>query len=118
MKLLKNQKKGSNCMKLYQLTRGRLEPLSMTECEVEEKEKTYICKGDGRELGYRKRISKADIGIAIGFSKDEVILLENNPSEAAKILIAEKESQLEILEKNVNRVKLEIHKLKQYVEEE
>ena len=104
-------------MKLYHFTRGRLETLSMTECEVEEKEKIYICKGDERELGYRKRISKADIGIAIGFNKDEVILLENNPSEAAKILIAEKENQLETLEKNVNRVKLEIHKLKQYVKE-
>lgn len=102
-------------MKLYHFTMSYLEVLLVTECEVETKERCYVCKG---ELGYRKRIVKTDIGVPTGFNRDEVILLENNPSEAAKILIAEKESRLEIMEKNINRVKMEIHKLKQYVNEE
>lgn len=84
--------------------------LKVEEFEVEEKPKTYVCKG--------RRFSKEDIGHVSGYDFDECILLENNPSKACEILLKRKENELKWAEEKVADKKLEIEMLKSYVRKE
>lgn len=81
--------------------------LKMEEFEVEEKPKTYICKG--------RRFSKEDIGKVSGYGFDECMLLENNPSKACEILLKRKENELKWAEEKVADKKAEIEMLKSYI---
>lgn len=83
--------------------------LKMEEFEVEEKQKTYVCKG--------RRFSKGNIGNASGYDFSECVLLENNPSMACKILLKIKESELRLIEGKVADKKAEIEMLKNYIKE-
>lgn len=84
--------------------------LKVEEFEVEEKPKTYVCKG--------RRFSKEDIGHVGGCDFDECILLENNPSKACEILLKRKENELKWAEEKVADKKLEIEMLKSYIKKE
>lgn len=81
----------------------------MEEFEVEEKNKTYVCKG--------RRFNKSNVGIVSGCRNNECILLENNPSEAAKILLTAKEIELEKIQNNMNKKVMEMNNLKKYIKE-
>ena len=81
--------------------------LKMEEFEVEEKPKTYICKG--------RRFSKEDIGKVSGYAFDECMLIENNPSKACEILLKRKELELKWAEEKVADKKAEIEMLKSYI---
>ena len=84
--------------------------LTMEEFEVEEKPKTYVCKG--------RRFSKEDIGRVSGYAFDECMLLENNPSKACEILLKRKELELKWAEEKVADKKAEIENLKRYIKNE
>lgn len=100
-------------MKLYvfQMSNWGYNPkLTMEEFEVEEKPKSYVCKG--------KRFSKEDIGHVSGYDFNECKLLENNPSKACEILLKRKELELKWEEEKVADKKAEIENLKKYIKEE
>ena len=100
-------------MKLYVFSTvnwGFSDPkFTMEEFEVEEKNKTYVSK--------ERRFLKSDIGIISGFDKNQCILLENNPSEAARILLKGKERKLEKLQNQMNDIVEEMDNLKKYIDE-
>lgn len=81
--------------------------LSVEEFDVEEKNKIYTTK-------YR-RFNKSDVGVASGYSNNECILLENNKSKAASILVEAKERELEVIQERLNRKINEIEELKKYI---
>lgn len=81
--------------------------LKMEEFEVEEKPKTYVCKG--------RRFNKEDIGKVSGYDFGECMLLENNPSKACEILLKRKELELKMAEEKVVDKKAEIEMLKSYI---
>lgn len=100
-------------MKLYMfITPSWSKPpkLKVEEFEVEEKPKTYVCKG--------RRFSKEDIGHVSGYDFNECILLENNPSKACEILLKRKENELKWAEEKVADKKSEIEMLKSYIKKE
>lgn len=100
-------------MKLYifnSSTWSKPPKLKMEEFEVEEKPKTYICKG--------RRFKKEDIGKVSGYAFDECMLLENNPSKACEILLKRKEKELKMAEEKVVDKKAEIEMLKSYIKED
>ena len=84
--------------------------LKMEEFEVEEKPKTYVCKG--------RRFNKEDIGHVTGYKLNECILLENNPSKACEVLLKRKENELKWAEEKVADKKAEIEMLKSYINSE
>lgn len=84
--------------------------LKMEEFEVEEKSKTYVCRG--------RRFNKEDIGKVSGYAFDECMLLENNPSKACKILLKRKELELKWAEEKIANKKAEIEMLKIYIKED
>ena len=84
--------------------------LKVEEFEVEEKPKTYVCKG--------RRFNKEDIGRVTGYDFSECILLENNPSKACKILLKRKELELKWAEEKVADKRAEIENLKRYIRNE
>lgn len=84
--------------------------LTMEEFEVEEKPKTYVCKG--------RRFNKEDIGRVTGYDFSECMLLENNPSKACKILLKRKGLELKWAEEKVADKKAEIENLKRYIKNE
>lgn len=96
-------------MKLYLFkTSNWGEPkLKMEEFEVEERAKTYVCKG--------RRFKKEDIGHVSGCYSAECMLLENNPSKACEILLGRKEYELKQAEEKVESKKTEIEMLKKYI---
>lgn len=77
------------------------------EYEVEETEKTYKCKG--------RRFLKSDIGIVTGYSHNECMLTENDSEKAAKILLEEMKSQMDVLKERMERKQAQIDKLKEYI---
>lgn len=81
--------------------------LKMEEFEVEEKPKTYVCKG--------RRFKKEDIGKVSGYTFDECMLIENNPSKACEILLKRKELELKWAEEKVADKKADIEMLKSYI---
>lgn len=83
---------------------------SMEEFEVEEKNKTYVCKG--------RRFNKSDIGVVSGYSNNECILLEDNPKKAAEILMKAKERELENIREKMQRKHEEIANLERYIFDE
>lgn len=89
---------------------GHNPKLTMEEFDVEEKPKTYICKG--------RRFSKKDIGHVTGYGFDECMLLENNPSKACEILIKRKELELNWEEEKIADKRAEIENLKRYIKED
>ena len=84
--------------------------LHMDEYEVEEKNKSYICK--------HRRFNKSNIGIVTGYNADECILLEDNPRKAAEVLIKAKEKDLERINDQLQRKIAEIKNLEMYIREE
>lgn len=84
--------------------------LTMEEFEVEEKPKTYVCKG--------RRFNKEDIGRVTGYDFSECMLLENNPSKACEILLKRKELELKWAEEKVSDKEAEIENLKRYIKNE
>ena len=97
-------------MKLYIFktsNRSHKPKLTMEEFEVEEKPKTYVCKG--------RRFNKEDIGKVSGYTFDECMLLENNPSKACEILLKRKEKELKMAQEKVVDKKAEIEMLKSYI---
>lgn len=84
--------------------------LTMEEFEVEEKPKSYVCNG--------RRFNKDNIGHVSGYSNDECLLLENNPSKACEILLIQKEKELREIEERLSRKKAEIENLKNYIRTE
>lgn len=57
--------------------------ITVSEREVEEKPKIYVIKGNV----FSMRVRKSDIGIASGYDKETVYLLENNVQKARDIFI-------------------------------
>lgn len=96
-------------MKLYEFTSTKYgDPkLGFEEFEVEEKPKTYVTK--------HRRFNKEDIGIVSGYGCDTVLLLENNPSIAAQLLIGQKKKEYEKLQEQIKRKDDEITMLIKYV---
>lgn len=86
---------------------GHNPKLTMEEFEIEEKPKTYVCKG--------RRFRKEDIGRVTGYDFDECMLLGNNPSKACEILLKRKELELKWAEEKVDDKKEEIENLKRYI---
>lgn len=86
----------------------------MQELEVEEKDKIYVT-GENC-IGRRRKISKSIIGRASGPSLHRCILLENNPSQAAEILMKVKENELQYMEITLQTKKKEIENLRQYIQ--
>lgn len=100
-------------MKLYIFRTGtwtRPPELRIKEFEVEEKQKTYVCKG--------RRFRKEDIGHVTGYEFNECMLLENNPSKACEILLKRKKNELKWAEEKVSDKKAEIEMLKSYIRTE
>ena len=93
-------------MKLFVFSTGGFDVPKFTveEFLVEEKARTFVCKG--------RRFNKEDVGKVTGYKNNEVILLSNNPSKAASILIPAKERELEELRKQMQRKEDEIANLK------
>lgn len=81
--------------------------LTVEEFDVEEKPKTYVCRG--------RRFNKTDVGHVSGYENSECILLENNPSKACSILLLQKETELKIAKEKVSRKEAEINNLKRYI---
>lgn len=99
-------------MKLYLFRTSvfSLDPkLTMEEFEVVEKPKTYM------DEKRRRRFNKEDVERVSGYGMNECLLLENNPSKAAEILLKQKDFELEELNKKVSKKKLEIENLKKYI---
>lgn len=96
-------------MKLYLFsTRNWTEPkLTVEEFEVEEKVKTYVCKG--------RRFNKSDIGHVSGYDNNECLLLEMDASKAARILLLQKEIELEDIKIKYDKKQSEIDNLKRYI---
>ena len=101
-------------MKLYlfSISNWRKNPVFyMEELEATEKNKTYMAKS---KSGTR-RINKSEIGIAAGYKNSDCMLTENNPSEAAKILIESKEAEIEQLKSEIDMKVRAIETLKKYI---
>lgn len=98
-------------MKLYLFSTDCFgEPkLKVEEFEVEEKNKTYTCRG--------RRFNKSDIGVISGYRNNECLLLENDASKASSILIKAKLQELERLNQQVEKKEAEIENLKKYIKE-
>ena len=96
-------------MKLYEFTSTKYGILKLTleEYKVEEKPKTYTTK--------HRRFNKEDIGVVTGYYHDTVLLIENNPSLAAQLLIRQKQKEYKQLEEKLNRKDDEIKMLLGYV---
>lgn len=99
-------------MKLYLFAfDGFFEKFTMKEFDVEEKGKTYVCKG--------RRFNKIDIGHASGSFMNECTLLENDLGKAASILLLQKEIEIENIQKQCERdcndKRAEIEILKRYI---
>lgn len=95
-------------MKLYKfiLTMGNETPeLLVTSFEVEEKVKCYV--------GAYRRFMKTEIGVPTGRLENEVILLENNPVMASKILIQAYRKKLEKAISEVDRIQNSLSFLEQ-----
>ena len=96
-------------MKLYLFsTSNWTEPkLTVEEFEVEEKVKSYVCKG--------RRFNKSNIGHVSGYSNNECLLLEKDAAKAASILLMQKESELEVIKIKYDKKRAEIDNLKRYI---
>ena len=95
-------------MKLYlfTITNENDPKLIMRELEALEDGDTYLCCKE--HLLFRKN----KVGIASGFDKNECLLLENNPSEAAYVLLKEKKEELEKMQEELNKKQTIVEVLK------
>ena len=96
-------------MKLYEFTSSKYgsPKLRYEEYDIEEKPKTYITK-------YR-RFNKEDIGVVSGSCNDTVLLLENNSSLAAQLLLVQKQKEYKQIEEQLKRKDDEIKMLIDYI---
>ena len=99
-------------MKLYLFSTSNFkEPkFVMEEFEAEEEKQIYQTENNGR-------VKKSDIGYVSGYNHNQCVLLENNPSKAAKILVKQKELELEKLQENLIKKQMEIDNLKRYIKD-
>lgn len=84
--------------------------LEMEEFEVEEKAKTYVCKG--------RRFRKDDVGQATGYENTECFLLENNPAKACEVLLYYREMELKGIKTQLSKKEAQIENLKKYITQE
>lgn len=96
-------------MKVYEFTSVKYgtPKLGLEEYEVEEKPKTYIFKN--------RRFNKEDIGKVSGHGMSTVLLIENNPSLAAQLLIEQKQKEYKQIEEQLKRKDDELKMLLKYV---
>ena len=83
--------------------------MTMKECEVEEKAKTYILINASKS-SYRKRVLKSEIGRAMLYEYRFTIILDQRNDEKAKALFREYfEGEIHDLE---NKLEIQKNKLK------
>lgn len=81
--------------------------------EVEEKPKTYTVTSGA----YYSRINKSDIGIISGYSKDTVLLLEDDIEKAKELFLKELERRISVEETRIKSANKSIEQLKKQIGE-
>lgn len=89
-----------------------------TECEVHEKPKTYAPALDGFPAGFHGAyVRKEDIGKAIDWNKNVVVLTEPNVETAKKVLSNVFENEIERLRKKIAELERKVRSVNSFESE-